>query len=345
MPGIRRIGSGKSFRYLDRHGHQVRNPEILRRIKRLAIPPAWRDVWISPDPDGHLQAVGRDARNRKQYRYHPHWREVRDSTKYHRLLAFAEVLPRIRQRVANDLEEPGLTRDKVLATVVRLLDITSIRVGNEEYARQNHSFGLTTLRNHHAEVSGEKIIFYFRGKSGKRHRINVQDRHLARIVKRLQDLPGYELFQYLDSAGEPHSIDSSDVNAYLREITEEDLTAKDFRTWNGTVLAVRALCDLKAAESNAELKRNIVHAVESVAGVLGNTVAVCRSCYIHPAVFEAYTAGRLPVIRKSSRRLKWFSAEERAVKAFLRRCSKLRRQAPLTLEKALKKSISAVKEP
>jgi DNA topoisomerase I len=300
IPGIRRIGTGKTFRYIRPTGGVVRDSETLGRIRSLVIPPAWTDVWICPDPNGHLQAVGRDARGRKQYRYHPEWREVRDSTKFDRMAAFGKVLPKIRTRVSRDLRRSGLPKEKVLATIVRLLEITLIRVGNEEYSKQNNSFGLTTFRNHHVDVTGPKVNFYFRGKSGVKHAISVKDAHLAKIVRRLRDLPGYELFQYVNENGETGSIGSSDVNEYLRAITSEDFTAKDFRTWAGTMLAIEALCRCGPFTTNKQAKKNILEAVENVAQRLGNTVAVCRKCYVHPAVFEAYMEGRLKAVNRLS---------------------------------------------
>lgn len=287
-PGMRRRRAGKGFAYIGADGKAVRDREALTRIRALAIPPAWTDVWICPSANGHLQATGRDARGRKQYRYHARWREVRDETKYGRMIAFAEALPRIRRRVERDLERPGLEREKVLATVVRLLETTLIRVGNEEYARANDSFGLTTLRNRHVEVNGSTLRFEFYGKSGRRHRITLDDPRLARIVKRCRDIPGYELFQYLDDDGERRSIDSTDVNEYLREAAGEEFTAKDFRTWGGTVLAAIALCGFEPCDCEAEAKKNVARAIEMVAERLGNTPAVCRKCYVHPAVIEAY---------------------------------------------------------
>lgn len=287
-PGMRRRRAGKGFAYIGADGKAVRDREALTRIRALAIPPAWTDVWICPSANGHLQATGRDARGRKQYRYHARWREVRDETKYGRMIAFAEALPRIRRRVERDLERPGLEREKVLATVVRLLETTLIRVGNEEYARANDSFGLTTLRNRHVEVKGSTLRFEFYGKSSRRHRITLDDPRLARIVKRCRDIPGYELFQYLDDDGERRSIDSTDVNEYLREAAGEEFTAKDFRTWAGTVLAAIALCGFEPCDCEADAKKNVARAIEMVAERLGNTPAVCRKCYVHPAVIEAY---------------------------------------------------------
>jgi DNA topoisomerase I len=301
-PGISRRRRGAAFQYIDPSGKVIRDPEELQRIKSLAIPPAWREVWICPARNGHLQATGRDAKGRKQHRYHPRWREVRDENKYGRILAFAKTLPLIRQRVDSDLRLPGLPRDKVLATVVRLLETSHIRVGNEEYARQNKSFGLATLRNRHVNVSGSTIRFEFRGKSGVEHALDINDRRLAKIIKRCQDLPGYELFQYIDEIGERRTIDSNDVNEYIRQIAGEEFSTKDFRTWAGTVLAARALQEFETAASDSESKRNIVQAIESVAKKLGNTKAVCRKCYIHPAVIKSYTDGSL--LRVLRRRLK-----------------------------------------
>jgi len=290
-PGIRRLGRPNRFRYADVNGRTIRDRAVLQRIKSLAIPPAWTDVWICRDPLGHLQAVGRDARGRKQYRYHPHWREVRDEVKYGRLAAFAEALPRLRKRVDSDLRRPGLPRDKVLAAVVQLLEKTLIRVGNEEYARENGSVGLTTMRDQHAKVSGTSVRFEFRGKSGIEHAIDLQDARLARIVKACRDLPGYELFQYMDAAGKRHMIGSADVNAYLREVCGQDFTAKDFRTWAGTVLAAKALAAEAAFKSATDAKRKINGAIASVAHRLGNTKAICRKSYIHPAILDAYMNG------------------------------------------------------
>ncbi len=293
MPGIRRQMGSLGFAYYDAKGSRITDEAELERIRKLAIPPAWTDVWICPTPKGHLLATGRDARGRKQYRYHPQWRAVRDETKYDRMVAFAEALPRIRARTERDLALPGLPRDKVLATVVQLLEKTLIRVGNDEYARTNRSFGLTTLRDRHVDVNGSKVRFEFKGKSGRSHTISVNNRKLAAIVRRCRDLPGYELFQYVDESGERQVIDSADVNAYLREITGDEFTAKDFRTWAGTVLAARALQALEAPESTTAAKKNVVKAVEAVAGLLGNTPAICRKSYVHPAVVDAYSDGTL----------------------------------------------------
>jgi DNA topoisomerase-1 len=290
-PGFQRRRAGRGFVYRDARGHRVRDAETLRRIRALVIPPAWTGVWICAAPNGHIQAVGRDARGRKQYRYHARWRRARDETKYTRMLAFARALPRIRRRADRDLAQPGLTRAKVLATVVRLLEATLIRVGNEAYARTNGSFGLTTLRDRHVDVHGAEVRFSFRGKGGKEHTVGVRDQRLARIIRKLQDLPGQELFQYVDDGDERRTIDSGDVNAYLHEIAGADFTAKDFRTWAGTVLAALALAEVRKFATPGEAKRNIVRAIEQVAVRLGNTPAICRKCYVHPDVLQAYLDG------------------------------------------------------
>jgi DNA topoisomerase I len=293
MPGIRRKKAGSGFSYVGPDGKTIKDPAELNRIRSLAIPPAYTDVWICPTPNGHIQATGRDARRRKQYRYHPRWREVRDETKFGRVLAFSKVLPRIRRRVHSDLNKQGLPREKVLATVVRLLDCTGIRIGNDEYARSNRSFGLTTLRDRHVEISGSNIRFEFRGKSGKVHNVSLNDRRLARIVLRCQALPGEDLFQYLDDDGVRQTIGSGDVNDYLRTISGQEFTAKDFRTWSGTKLAVAALTEMGAWTSQRQAKSNILRAIDRVAEQLNNTRAVCRKYYVHPAVFDAYTAGTM----------------------------------------------------
>jgi Topoisomerase IB len=292
-PGIARERSGKGFRFKDSKGRVVADETTLKRIRSLVIPPAWKDVWICSDPNGHLQATGRDERGRKQFRYHSRWREIRDETKYARMVLFAKALPSMRQRVERDLSLPGLPREKVLATIVRLLETSLIRVGNDEYARNNDSFGLTTMRDRHVEVNGSKVQFRFRGKSGKWHNLDVRDKCLATIVKRCQDLPGQELFQFLDEQGVQRDVRSDDVNSYLREISGQDFTAKDFRTWAGTVLAAMALTELRKCDTKAQMKKNLVAAVESVASRLGNTPAVCRKCYIHPQIFDAYLDGTL----------------------------------------------------
>jgi DNA topoisomerase I len=314
MPGIRRIGSTRRVRYVDPSGRTIADRAELQRIRALAIPPAWKDVWICPNPLGHLQATGRDARGRKQYRYHPRWREVRDEVKYGRLIAFAEALPRVRARTNADLKKAGLPREKVLAAVVQLLEKTLIRVGNDEYARENGSIGLTTMRDQHAKVQGENVRFQFRGKSGIQHSIDLQDRRLARIVKACRDLPGYELFQYVDDDGVRQVVDSGDVNAYLRAVSGEDFTAKDFRTWAGTVLAAQALAELDTFASTAQAKRNVIRAVESVAKRLGNTKAVCRKCYIHPAILDAYMDGATISTVKARARTMLNSAEASVAK-------------------------------
>jgi len=292
-PGIQRKRAGKYFSYRGVDGRPIHDPAELTRIKALGIPPAWTDVWICPDRRGHIQATGRDAKGRKQYRYHPRWRAVRDETKYARLLAFGAALPQIRARVAQDLALRGLPRAKVLAATVRLLETTFIRIGNEEYARANDSYGLTTLRNEHVVVAGAELRFHFRGKSGKEHTITVADRRVARIVQRCQDLPGQELFAYLDEHGVPQTIDSEDVNNYLREIAGQEFTAKDFRTWGGTLLAAQELQALPAGDSAAPAKKDVGAAIEAVARRLGNTPAICRKCYVHPAVIESYLDGSL----------------------------------------------------
>ena len=292
-PGIRRIGKGRRARYVDANNKPVRDAETLTRIRSLVLPPAWTDVWISSNPRGHLQATGRDARGRKQYRYHAKWRKVRDETKYGRMVAFGQALAVIRRRTDADLRRPGLPREKVLAAVVRLLEKTFIRVGNDEYARDNHSFGLTTMRDGHVRITGSKVRFIFRGKSGVEHELALDDRRLARIVKQCRDLPGQELFQYRDEDGKVVDIGSADVNAYLQQITGKDFTSKDFRTWAGTVLAAQLLRDFEEVDSDARAKKNVVAAIEQVAKRLGNTRAVCRKCYVHPAVIDAYMDGTM----------------------------------------------------
>jgi DNA topoisomerase-1 len=286
--GYSRRAKGKNFEYLDLAGKAIRDERRLLRIKRLAIPPAWTDVWICPSANGHIQATGRDARGRKQYRYHERWREVRDENKFDRLGQFAKALPNIRRRIAQDLKLPGLPREKVLATIVRLLERTFIRIGNEEYARDNKSFGLTTLKNRHAKVKGAKVLFRFRGKSKRQHEVDVTDRKVAKVVAKCQDLPGQDLFQFVDDDGKAQNITSQDVNEYLREIAGEDFTAKDFRTWGGTVLAAIALGRQKEFQTKKEANSNIKTAICAVAELLGNTPAVCRKCYVHPTIVEAY---------------------------------------------------------
>ena len=292
-PGIRRERAGDEWRYYTPDGAPLKDERTLERIRKLGIPPAWAHVWICPQPNGHLQATGRDARGRKQYRYHASWRTVRDESKYEHMIAFAQALPAIRAQTERDLRRPGLPRAKVLATVVRLLETTLIRVGNQEYADANKSYGLTTMRDKHVAIDGAQIEFSFRGKSGKRHSIALKDRRLARIVRQCRDIPGYELFQYRDEQGNPQDIGSADVNSYLYEITGQHFTAKDFRTWAGTVLAAQTLRALDTADSPTTAKTNVVRAIEQVAERLGNTPAICRKCYVHPAVVEAYLDGAL----------------------------------------------------
>lgn len=323
--GFRRVAGKGGTRFVTAEGKVVRDVDTLRRIRSLVIPPAWTDVWICTRANGHLQATGRDARGRKQYRYHPRWREVRDGVKYGHMLRFVHALPRIRRRVARDLGRRELDREKVLATVVRLLELTLIRVGNEEYAKTNQSFGLSTMRDRHVDVKGVSIHFRFRGKSGKKHSIRVADRRLARTIARLQDLPGQKLFQYETPDGERHDVESGDVNAYLREASGEDFTAKDFRTWAGTVLAALALHELREFDSQTQAKRNVVAAIERTAVQLGNTPTICRKCYVHPGVIESYLDGTMALVlreRAETRmreRLDALRPEEAAVLAFLRK--------------------------
>jgi DNA topoisomerase-1 len=324
-PGItRRQGKGGTVFHLP-SGARITDEAEIARIRKLAVPPAYRDVWICADPKGHLQATGRDARGRKQYRYHPQWRAVRDESKYHRMLQFGRVLPKIRAQIDRDLSLPNLSRSRVLAAVVRLLEKTLARVGNEEYARDNKSFGLTTLRTRHSRVKGSRIMFDFRGKHGIEHHLDLKDRRLATIVQRCRDLPGQMLFQFIGEDGERHAIGSEDVNDYLRDISGEDVTAKDFRTWAATNLAAMALRELERFDSEAKNKKNVVQAVEAVAGLLGNTPSVCRKCYIHPAIFDGYLDGSLleglkqradAVLDEAKSGL---TAEEVAVTAFLSR--------------------------
>lgn len=292
-PGIKRVRAGDGFRYVGVDGKPLKDEVHLQRIRSLVLPPAWENIWICPSPLGHLQATGVDARGRKQYRYHPRYREVRNETKFKKMQEFSRALPLVRKRVNHDLSLTGLVREKVLATVVRLLETTFIRIGNVEYARENESFGLTTLRNRHVQLDGSTVKFHFRGKSKQDHEIELQDKRIARIVRQCQELPGYELFQYVDETGQRHSIDSCDVNAYLQEITGSEFTAKDFRTWAGTVQSALALAQIGPYESDSECKRNIISAVKYTAERLGNKPATCRKYYIHPTVLEAYTDGTL----------------------------------------------------
>jgi DNA topoisomerase-1 len=334
-PGIQRRRAGKAFSYIGTDGRPIRDHEELVRIKRLAIPPAWKDVWICPFANGHIQATGRDAKGRKQYRYHSRWREVRDENKYGRLLLFGRVLPKIRAHLQKDFARPGLPREKVLAAMIRLLETTLIRVGNEEYAKSNRSFGLTTMRDRHVDINGSNVRFQFAGKSGKRHEIDLNDRRLAGVVKRCRDIPGQDLFQYFDSEGNRQSISSSEVNEYLRQISGQEFTAKDFRTWAGTVLAAYALHELEALDTDTHAKTNVVRAIESVAERLGNTAAICRKCYVHPEVIEAYMDGSLIQTLKHraeeelSESMKGLEPEEAAVLALLQqRLAREAEQAP-----------------
>ncbi|MBR0654181.1 DNA topoisomerase IB [Plastoroseomonas arctica] len=326
-PGLRRLGKPPRFRYVDPDGRPLREATALQRIRMLAIPPAYQDVWICADADGHLQAIGTDARGRRQYRYHADWRTHRDSGKFARLTQFAESMPAIRARVAADLELRGLPRAKVLATVVRLLETTLARVGNEEYARTNESYGVTTLRNEHVAVQGSAMRFHFRGKGGKIWRLKLEDRRVAGVLRRCQELPGEQLFQYLDEDGALQGIGSSDVNAYLREITGEGVTAKDFRTWAATVNATFALLAMPRAESQTALKRQLNEAIKATAARLGNTPTICRKCYIHPAVQEAYLGGGLALrLMAAGAEAHALRPEEAAVLRFLRRAGAAQRQ-------------------
>jgi DNA topoisomerase-1 len=293
QPGIRRVKRGEGFAYEKPNGTPVADERTLERIRKLAIPPAWTDVWICTSPDGHLQATGRDAKGRKQYRYHPRFREVREETKYEHMMAFAQALPALRAAIDAHMALRGLPREKVLATVVHLLETTLIRVGNDDYVKQNKSYGLTTLRNQHVDVDGTQLRFHFKGKSGKSWRLQIRDRRVAKVVRACQELPGQRLFQYTDDEGELREVTSSDVNAYLREITGRDITAKDFRTWAGTVMAALALQEVERAETQAAAKKNVRDAIERVAARLGNTPAICRKCYVHPEVLQAYAEGEL----------------------------------------------------
>ena len=315
QPGITRKRLRGKFCYFDPAGQRITDPDEIRRLNALAVPPAYTNVWICADPRGHLQATGRDARGRKQYRYHARWREVRDADKYSRLRDFGLALPKLRKQLETLLDAPGFSRDKVMATVITLLDATLIRVGNTQYARENRSYGLTTLRSRHVEVNGSAILFQFRGKSGVEHQITVKDRRLARIIKRCLEIPGQDLFQYLDENGERHTVSSSDVNAYLQTLTGADFTAKDYRTWAGSVLALSVLRELQW-EPESDAKRHVVEMVKNVARQLGNTPAVCRKCYIHPAVLEGFMLGALAQLPKPRVR-KGLKAEEVGLAMFL----------------------------
>ncbi len=293
-PGITRKRAGRGFTYIDPQGERIRDKDTLERIKAIVIPPAWTNVWICAAANGHIQATGRDDKGRKQYRYHERWRDARDQTKFDRMIAFGEALPTIRECVQADLRKHGLPREKILAAVVQLLGTTFIRVGNEEYARTNDSFGLTTLHDEHVGISGATIHFEFRGKSGKDHAIDLRDRRLATIVKRSQDIPGQHLFQYKDENGDYHAVTSSDVNDYIREISGKDFTAKDFRTWGGTTLALLELADFDPCEDEKQTQKNVRAMIKAVSKQLGNTAAVCRKYYVHPAVIDCYLSGDLP---------------------------------------------------
>jgi DNA topoisomerase-1 len=321
-PGIRRLGTAPDFRYRRPDGKPLRDKATLDRIRKLAIPPAYTEVWICPHPEGHIQAVGRDARGRKQYRYHARWREIRDGNKFQRLISFARGLPALRERIEADIARPGLPREKVLATVVWLLEATLARVGNEEYARINKSFGLTTLRNRHVDVKGAEMRFHFRGKGGKDWRLRIQDRRIALILRSCQDLPGQALFQYRDEEGVLQSIGSADVNAYLREITGEEITAKDFRTWAGTVLCALELAGMPPATGIGMAKAQIREAIQRTSSRLGNTPTICRKCYVHPAVFDGHAGGSLEIrLRKPTGKGPSLRIEEAAVLSFLRKAA------------------------
>lgn len=320
QPGIRRKRLRGKFCYFDAAGQRISEADEIKRLNALAVPPAYTDVWICADPQGHLQATGRDARGRKQYRYHPRWREVRDGDKYSRLLAFGMALPKLRQRLEAQLALPGHSRGKVMATVISLLDTTLIRIGNSQYARENRSYGLTTLRNKHVAINGSAIAFQFRGKSGVEHQITVKDRRLARVIKRCLELPGQDLFQYLDDEGQRHTVSSSDINAYLHSLTAGGFTAKDYRTWAGSSLALSALRELKW-ESASEAKQHVVEMVKAIARELGNTPAVCRKCYIHPAVLDAFLLGTLAELPRPRQR-KRLSREEVGLMMFLQSLAK-----------------------
>lgn len=323
QPGYTRKRKGDDFEYFDSDGKRIRDEARLLRIRRIGIPPAYEDVWICPMPNGHIQATGRDARGRKQYRYHERWREARDENKYDRMVVFGHALPKIRRRVNKDLKQRGLPRSKVLATVVQLLERTFIRVGNDEYAKENKSFGLTTMRNHHVDVKGETLKFSFKGKSGVKHEVDVSDRRLSKIIRQLQDLPGQDVFQYVNGDGKVRDITSQDVNDYLREITGEEFTAKDFRTWAGTVLAAMALNAQEKFENNTQARKNVKDAIGAVSKILGNTPTVCRKCYVHPDVLETYLDGGMIEGLKQkteetlSKKLPSMRAEEAAVMSFL----------------------------
>lgn len=339
-PGITRRRNGKGFSYRDSGGQPIKDEAALARIRKLAVPPAYEDVWICPSPNGHIQATGRDARGRKQYRYHPKFRAVRDAAKYDHMLDFARALPSVRETIAKHAALPGMPREKVIAAVVSLLETTLIRVGNEDYAKDNKSYGLTTLKNRHVVVEGGTLRFKFKGKSGKEWDLGIRDRRIAKIVRECQELPGQELFQYIDEEGERRSVSSGDVNDYLREITGRDVTAKDFRTWAGTVLAALALAEFETFDSDARAKRNLRAAIESVAARLGNTPTICRKCYVHPELVHSYLQGEMLLEVKNQvenelrNDLASLKPEEAAVLSLLE--SRLRRDLKDTLKRAAK---------
>jgi len=341
LPGIRRKRAGRGFAYVGADGKRITDAAELERIRKIGVPPAYEDVWICPLPNGHMQATARDARGRKQYRYHPAWREVRDATKYEHTTRFARALPSIRKRVADDLARPGFPREKVLAAIVRLLDATAIRVGNAEYAKDNESFGLTTLRTDHVRISGSTLRFKFRGKSGVEHAIALDDKRLARIVRRLRDLPGEELFTFVDDDGAAQAVTSDDVNAYIREASGDDFTSKDFRTWRGTAVLALELERLPPVETQSDRKQALNEALAIAAAVLGNTRAICRNCYVHPAVIEMFLdEGTLPLRR--ARRTTGLDADEARVLAFLERAAKRNQRG--TLASKLHRSIQQTKK-
>ena len=339
-PGITRKRTGKGFSYRDRDGKPLKDEAILARIRKLAVPPAYEEVWISPSPNGHIQATGRDARGRKQYRYHPKFRAVRDAAKYDHMLDFARALPGVRKTIGEHAALKGMPREKVLAAIVSLLETTLIRVGNDDYAKDNKSYGLTTLKNRHVAVEGGQLRFKFKGKSGKEWDLGIRDRRIAKIVRDCQELPGQELFQYIDDEGQRRDVTSGDVNDYLREITGKDVTAKDFRTWAGTVLAALALAEFETFDSDARAKKNLRAAIESVAARLGNTPTICRKCYIHPELVHSYLQGEMLLEVKKQveselrNDLSSLKPEEAAVLSLLE--GRLRRDLKDTLKRAAK---------
>jgi DNA topoisomerase-1 len=337
-PGIRRKRAGRGFVFIGPDGKKIADKDTLERIRKLAIPPAYSDVWICPQPNGHIQATGRDAKGRKQYRYHATFREIRDSSKYEHMLEFAKGLPAIRETIKTDMARRGMPREKVLATVVYLLETTLIRVGNDDYAKANKSYGLTTLKDRHVAIDGSELRFSFKGKSGKMWNLKIKDRRIAKIVKDCQDIPGQELFQYYDEEGVRRDVTSADVNAYLKEITGRDVTAKDFRTWAGTVLAALALREFEAFDSDARAKKNLRAAIDNVASRLGNTPTICRKCYVHPEILSSYLEGALLIEVKDKveaelrEELSGLEPEEAAVLSLLE--SRLKRDLTETLRQA-----------